>query len=218
MTRSSARVAGFSAIALTLLGPSCLLYVPERTIALGDLPGTAALHLAHAGLVRLGIAGELAIVAIELAMSVALWALYTRTQPWGAALIGASRLAMTLGQAGAAALGLAALLSFEQGLVEAGGGLLAGKTASALVWKATFGVHCAALAAVLLRDRRVPRVLGGLMGLTAAAYLLVGVGSVVAPQQQAVWTSAPVTLAMMGELPFYLWLLAGRFGRDAAGA
>jgi len=216
MTMSPARVAGISAIALIFLGPFSLLYVPEQTLVVGDLSATAALQIAEAGLVRLGVVGELGIVAVEVVMSVALWAMFARAQPQGAALIGASRLAMTLGQAGVAALSLGALLSFEQGLVEAGGGLLAVKDAGALVWKALFGLHCGALAAVMMRDRSIPRIFSGLMGITALAYVLLSVGSVVAPEQQAVWSSAPVTLALMGELPFFLWLLAGRYHHHTA--
>jgi hypothetical protein len=216
MTMSSARIAGLSAIALTFLGPFCLLYVPEQTLVVGDLSATAALQLAQAGLVRLGVVGELGIVAVEIIMSVALWDMFARAQPRGAALVGASRLAMTLGQAAVAVLSLGALLSFEQGLVEAGGGLLAAKTAGALVWKALFGLHCGVLAAVMMRDGSIPRILSGLMGITALAYVLLAVGSMVAPEQQAVWSSAPVTLALMGELPFFLWLLAGRYHRSYA--
>ncbi|MCB9793643.1 MAG: DUF4386 family protein [Alphaproteobacteria bacterium] len=210
MTSSPARVAGLCALALVFLGPVALMLVPQQTLVPGDLAATAALQTREAGLVGVGVVAELGIVLIELVLTVALWAVFRERQPLGAALVGVSRLAMTLGQATAAVLGLGALLAFQQGLIDAAGGLLAAKAASALVWKAIFGLHCGALAVVMLRDADIPKLLGGLMALTAAGYVAVSVGGILAPQLEPVWTSGPLALVMMGEVAFFLWMLAGR--------
>jgi len=210
MTPSPARTAGLCALGLMVLGPVALMVIPAQTVVPGDLAATAALQTTQASLVGLGVVAELGIVVIELVLTVALWAVFAERQPHGAALVGVSRLAMTLGQATVALLGLGALMGFEQGLVEAAGGLLAAKSAGALVWKAVFSLHCGVLAVVMLRDAEIPKLLSGLMALTAVAYGAVSVGGIVAHHLEPVWSSAPLAALMMGEVAFFLWMLAGR--------
>lgn len=210
MSLSPARTAGLCALALMVLGPVALVLVPEHTVVAGDLAATAALQTTESALVRVGVMAELGIVVVELVMSVALWAVFVERQPNGAALVGVSRLAMTVGQATAALLGLGAFLAFEQGLIAPGGGLLAARSASVLCWQAVFSLHCGVLALVMVRDAAIPRVLCGLMGLTALGYAVVSVGGVLAPQHKALWSSGPFALLLMGEVAFFCWMVAGR--------
>ena len=207
MSRTAPRIAGACALALMVIGPLSLMWIPEQTVRPGDLAATAALQAASPLLVRLGLLGELGIVIIELVMALALLAMFERTQRHGARLVAVSRLAMAGGQAAAALAGAGALALFVDGALEPAGGLLALRASSALVWQGLFGVHCAALAAVMLREATIPRLLGAGMVSAALGYLLIGFGGLLLPEHQALLSSAPVIVATLGEVPFFLWLL-----------
>lgn len=201
----AARVAGACAVALMLLGPFCLMIVPQRTM--GATPAeTVLLQVSQASLVRQGHAAELGIVAVELVMTAALWVLFRRDQPGGAVAVAGSRLAMTVLQACTTMAGMAALSSFVDQAPAAGHALLSLRAAGTLVWQGVFGMHCALLTVALLRSA-VPRPFGVGMGLAAGAYLLIGFGSLLRPDLQPQLTQGVVPLLAMGEVPLYLWWL-----------
>ena len=211
MNKMAPRIAGVCALAMMVIGPLSLLWIPEQTVRPGDLDATAALQAASPLLVRLGLLGEVGIVLIELVMALALLAMFEHSQRSGARLVALTRLAMAAGQALAAVAGAGALALFIDGALPAGGGLLALREASTLAWHALFSVHCAVLAAVMLRESRIPRWLVAGMAVTALGYMLIGFGGLLLPEQKNLLTSGPVIMMTIGEVPFFLWLLAGRW-------
>ncbi|MED5373040.1 MAG: DUF4386 family protein [Myxococcota bacterium] len=208
------RGVGFAALSLVFIAPFSLLYVPEQTLRTGDLAGTAELQVVEQALVRWGLAGELAVVGIELFLLSLLWLLLRRESPVGGAILLSSRLAMTVLQSAGVIAGWAALQSFTQGWLEVGGGLLALKSSGMLVWQGIFALHCAVLAVVLWRRADSPRWMAVGMGITALAYLAIGVGPLLA--DSPLWTHSALSGLAMGELPFYLWLAFRRAPKSPA--
>lgn len=215
MSRVAPRIAGACALALMGIGPLSLLWIPQQTVRPGDLAATAALQAADPLLVRLGLLGELGIVVIELVMALALLAMFEHTQRHGARLVAVSRLAMAGGQLVTALAGVGALAMFVDGAVGPGGGLLALRGAATLGWQGLFGVHCALLGAVMLRQTTIPRVFGVGMVAAALGYLVIGFGGLLLPEHQPLLSSGPVLAFTLGEVPFFLWLLVGGW-RDPA--
>lgn len=56
------------------------------------------------------------------------------------------------------------------------------------------------------------------MAASGLAYGLVGFGGLLRPELRALLTSAPVSIAMLGELPFYGWLLLALRARQPWGS
>lgn len=48
------------------------------------------------------------------------------------------------------------------------------------------------------------------MAAAALGYMLIAFGGLLLPDQQNLLTSGPVIVTTLGEVPFFLWLLAGR--------
>lgn len=204
----SAKVAAWCTLALALIGPLSLMVVPSQTVVAGDAEATAALQVASPSLVRLGLAGELAIVTVELVMTVALYRLFRPLSAGLAAVAALARLVMVAIQSVGAIAGFAALSLFLQGHAPSSAAvLLELEAAGSRVWQAIFGLHCGVLAALILRSRLVPRTLGLLMAIAAIAYATLGLGTLMLPERRELFESVPLTLAMLGEVPFFLWLL-----------
>lgn len=212
MNGHAGRIAGACALALVGLGPLSLMWIPSQTVVVGDPGATAALQVAREGLVRIGLVGELGIVVVELVMIAALHAMFASTQPALARLVATSRLAMTLVQAVTALAGFAALGAFVGDDLSVGSGLLGLRSAGVLAWQGLFGAHCAALAVAMFRSPDIPGWFGVGMVAAAVGYLLQGFGLLLLPGHGDVLASGLVVALMLGEVPFFLWLVIRRGG------
>ncbi|MBX2802310.1 MAG: DUF4386 domain-containing protein [Myxococcales bacterium] len=209
--RAAARLAAWCTVGLVALGPVSLVVVPSMTTVPGDVAATAALLAEHATLARVGMLGELGIVAIELVMTVALLALFRDTHREGALLVAGSRLAMTVLQAVTAVAGFAAVawLSSQEpgGHLAGGAALLDLRQSGTGAWQMVFGMHCVVLGAMIGRSGLVPRWLGGLMAAAGGAYLVMGGAPLLLGQMPAGLDAVLGLVATVGEVPFYLYLL-----------
>jgi hypothetical protein len=210
-----ARVAGLLYLVPMFLGPFSMMYVPHAIVVPGDAAATAAHLVASESLFRMGMLSDAIIVLSELALTAVLYALL---QPAGRTLAltaTLARLGMTVLQAANLIPQLAALE-----LVTGGAESLVGLPREALallaltvhdagmrVWEILFGLHCVLVGVLVYRSGLFPRAFGPLMGLAALGYALEGVGHLVAPGMSALFASIVGVTALVGEVPFVLWLV-----------
>jgi hypothetical protein len=76
-----------------------------------------------------------------------------------------------------------------------------------LIGGAFFGVHLLLLGILIYRVRYLPRLLGILLALAAAVYLVECFGSFLFPSCEAVYVWLVAVPAAVAELPLALWLL-----------
>lgn len=220
----AARLAGLLYLVPMLCGPFSMMYVPATIVVPGDATATAANLVASEGLLRLGMLSDAAIVVSEVALTAVL---YFLLRPAGRTLALAAtfaRLAMTVLQAVNLLPHLAALQ------LVGGAGYLAAidagqRHALALlalhvhdvgvhVWEILFGLHCLLLGVLVFRSGCFPRAFGVLLGLAAFGYALNGLGNLATPDHAPSFAAIVGVAALVGEVPFVLWLLIK--GVDAA--
>ena len=212
------RLAGLLYLVPMFLGPFSMMYVPQAIVVPGDAAATAAHLVASEGLFRAGMLSDAVIVLSELALTSVLYSLLRPAGRTLALTATFARLAMTVLQAANLVPQLAALQ-----LITAGDESLAAfdvvqRQALALfalsvhdagmrVWEILFALHCALVGVLVFRSGLFPRAFGPLMGLAALGYALEGVGHVVAPHMGALFASVVGITALVGEVPFVLWLV-----------
>jgi hypothetical protein len=209
-----ARITGFLVILLVFLGPFSQLYVPSTLIVPGDATATADNIRASGWVLRLGIVSDSLIFLIEIVV------LYVLLRPVSRALslvAAFARLAMAIVQ------GINLLPYFTVLLLLSGAGYLtvfgpAQLDALALlslnahqyvvyIWEIFFGLHLLVLGYLLFKSGYFPWILGVLLILPALGYLIHGYGSILYPNYEEIFDVVVGVGAVIGELPFFLWLL-----------
>jgi hypothetical protein len=212
-----ARLAGFLYLLLFVIAPFSLLYVPSAIIVPGDAAATAA-NIASSELVfRFGIIGESLIVLTELALIVVLYVLLKPVSRMMSMMAAFSRLGMAVIHGvnllgGLFALQLLSGADFLKGftpdqLNALGLVLLEGHDSGVFVAQVFFAFHLFFLGYLVFRSGYFPRLLGILLVLSSVGYLTESYGNFLAPGYESVYASIVMVLAMIGELPFMLWLL-----------
>jgi hypothetical protein len=77
----------------------------------------------------------------------------------------------------------------------------------ALIWGAFFGLHTLLLGYLVYKSGYFPRILGVLMVVASLGYLMDSFGNLLLPQYDAIFASVVLWAALLGELPFAIWLL-----------
>lgn len=220
-----ARTAGVLFLVLLVLGPFSMLYVPGEIVVADDAGATAANLRANGGLLRAGVAVDLVIMLIEVAMPVLLFVLLRPVSRTIALVAAFARLgeAFVIGLgvlAYLAALRLADATAYLGALDAAQRDALAllvldGHTDSIYIGQLCFGFSLALVGVLVYRAGYFPRVLGILLLVAAAGYLSDGLGSLLwAPYAERFGWIVGVT-ALGGELPFFVWLLVKGVDRAA---
>lgn len=203
-TRRAGLVAGVALLLLSVLAVFGNLVVVEGLVTRGDAARTTADVTASLGTFRLGVAALLGAVALDV---VAAWALLVFFRPVDrrlSLLAGAFRLVY-------AAVFLAAVVQLARvpEIVASGGDtvqVMARVGSFDRLWSAgllLFGIHLALLGLLAHRSRYVPRLLGVLLVVAGAGYVL---DTTVA----AVTTGSPfevATVTFVGELVLAIWLV-----------
>jgi hypothetical protein len=214
-TRSTLRLAAALYVVPMFVGPFSMMYVPSKI--LGADGGSAAVMerlRAHELLFRLGVGADLAIVLAELVLCAVLFELFAPVHGLLARSAVYARLAMTALQAANIGLSLAALhFSREASQVALGSAALALHGQCVHLWEACFALHLALLAPLVWRSGFAPRALGALLALAAGGYALNGAGALLVPSCAAVFAAVVAVTAVVGEVPFVLWLVVARRGR-----
>jgi hypothetical protein len=210
---SRARLAGLLYLVPMFLGPFSMMYVPSKIGVAGDAAATAANLLASESLFRLGLVSDAAIVLSELALTAVLYFLLRPAGRTLALTATFARLGMTVLQAANLVPQLAAItllsstpspspLATELAMI-----LLQVHGLGVHVWELLFALHCLLVGVLVFRSGFLPRVFGVLMGLASCGYALNGFGNLLAPGSGPVFAAIAGLTAVLGEVPFVLWLL-----------
>lgn len=211
--RKTYLMAGLLYLVPMFCGPFSMMYVPSVITVPGDPAATASHLLASQWLFRMGLLSDMAIVLSEVALTAVLFVLFRRVSLTLAVVAALARLAMTVVQAVNLLPELAAMK------LVAGAGPLSPE-ADALVymlldlhamgthvWEPLFGLHCLVLGVLVWRSADVPRIFGAGLVLAAFGYTLNGLGNLAAPEHATSFAAIVGLTAVLGEVPFVLWLL-----------
>ncbi len=220
-----ARTIGLLILALLVLGPFSMLYVPGQIVVDGDATGTAENLRASGGLLRAGIVADAGVMLIEIAVPVLLYLLLrpvNRAVALVAALsrfaeavvIGVSLLAYVL------ALRLADspayLEAFDSGQRDALALLALDSHADAVyIGQLFFAFSLFLLGWLVYRAGYLPQVLGVLLWVAAAGYAADGFGNLLWSGYEDSFGWLVGLTALVGEVPFFLWLLIKGVDRRA---
>ncbi len=212
-----ARLVGALFVGLVVLGPFALLYVPGQVVVADDATATAANLRESGGLFRAGIVVEVVIMLVEIAIPVLL---YLLLRPVSRAVALTAALAR-FGEAVVMGVGLLASFSALRLVGDAGyldafdAGQRDALTLLALdshgdgvsVGQVFFGSSLLLVAWLVFRAGFVPRLLGVLLAVAAVGYLVDSLGHllVVGYADSSGWLVG--VTAVVGEVPFFLWLL-----------
>ena len=213
----TARVAGILYLVIAVCGGFSFGYVRSTLIVPGDAAATAGTILASQWLLRLGIVGDAVVMLSEIVLIALLYRLLKPVSKTISLAAAFARLAMVVMQ------GMNLLNYFFVLLLLSGAGYLAvfgadqlhalallflnGYEAVALIWGAFFGLHLLLLGYLVYKSGYFPRILGVLLVLASFGYLVDSFGNFLLPQYDAIYAPAVVVAALLGELPFALWLL-----------
>jgi hypothetical protein len=212
-----ARITGFLVILLVLLGPFSQLYVPSTLIVPGEAAATADNIRASESLFRLGIVSDSLIFLIEIVVTVLLYVLLTPVSRTLSLVLAFARLAMAVIQ------GINLLPYFTALLLLSGAGYLTVFEPDQLdalvllflnahqyvvyIWEIFLGLHLVVLAYLVFKSGYFPRILGVLLILPSLGYLTHGYGGFLYPNYEEIFDLVVGVGAVIGELPFFLWLL-----------
>ena len=205
--RSHARTAGLLYLAVVATGTFSLGYVPSQVIVPGDAPATVRALTAHEALFRAGLASSVACYVAFLLLPLALHRLLAPAGPAAAALMVAFAV-VSVPLSFSALAHRAEILSLLADPALAGGALEA-EVARALraygngllVAKVFWGLWLLPLGWLVFRSRAVPRVLGVLLALGCAGYLLEVFGKLLSPAYPGSTLAGLATLpAALGEI------------------
>ena len=212
-----ARLAGLLVLVLVVISPFSLIYIPSTLVVPGDATATANNVMASDGLFRLGIISDAAIFLIEIVVTALLYVLLrpvSRTLSLAAAF---ARLAMAVIQ------GINLLPYFIALLLLSGAGYLTvfepdqlnalvllslnAHENAVYIWQAFFGLSLFVLGYLIFESGYFPKILGILMVVGALGYLIDSFGNILLPSYGEVFGLVVAVTAIIGELPFFVWLL-----------
>lgn len=212
-----ARVIGALFVLLAVLGPFALLYVPGQIVVAGDAAATAANLRDSGDLFRAGIAVEVVIMLVEIAMPVLLYLLFRPASRAVALTAAFARFgeAVVIG-VGLLASFLALRLVGDAGYLDAvdsgqrdalallaldshGDGVFVGQI--------FFGFSLLLLGWLAFRAGFVPRLFGVLLAVAAVGYLADSLGHLLWSGYDDALGWLVGATAVVGEVPFFLWLL-----------
>jgi len=214
--RLKARIAGAFYLAVILLGVFAELFARGSIIISGDAAATARNIVAHEPLWRLGLAADLVAGACYAAVTVLL---YELLKPVNRSL---SLLAAVFSFVGVSVGAVSDLIQIAPLVVLSGAPYTAAFRPDQLqalaymavrlhgqgylVGLAFFGFYCLLLGWLIFRSRFLPRIVGALMAIAGASYLINSFAGFLAPSLHLY----PYILAppLLGEGSLTLWLLA----------
>lgn len=214
--KREARITGLIYLALILIAPFRLIYVPSALFVHDDPAATAGHIAAHELLFRLGIFGDLVTGVVSLFLTFALYHLFKGIDKKLAALM------FVLGFMDTPLYFFNALNDVAALIIVHGGSFLAAFDApqrAALVTlflrmheeaiscaEMFWGLWLFPLALLVIRSRLLPRFLGYWLVLNGLAYLALCICGVVLPQYEDTVSNIAFPL-QLGEIAFALWLV-----------
>jgi hypothetical protein len=226
--RQAARIAGYGYLAIFVLAVFANFFVRERLVEPGDAAATASNIMGSETLFRLGLVSFLVVFVLDLVVAWALYVLFRDLSRDLSLLTAWFRLVYT------ALLGVALLFlflvlqlvsgadhltAFAAGQLDAQVTLfLEGFDAAWLIGLLCFGVHLALLGSLVLSSGSIPKVLGVLLLLAGAGYVIDTLANALLADYGDYETAFLLIVAVpsvVGELAFTVWLLS-RGGMERA--
>lgn len=219
ITRSPAtyaRLAGMLYLAIAVIAAFSIGYVPSTLIVAGDAATTTANLMAQPGLFAMGLAGDVAIMLIEIALSVMLYMLLKPVSPTLALIAMIARLAEVMVMATNVLIHVMPmlLLSRLEGAPDAALQDLVMLFMDAhaygiFIWDIFFGFSLAVLGVLVIRSGYLPALLGGAMLVGSLGYMLEGLSKVTFVENDLLGMAiiGLLVIATIGELAFAFWLL-----------
>lgn len=210
-----ARIAGLLTMLMVILAPFSMIYVPTTLIVPDNAATTAANIMASQGLFRLGMASDLLVVLIEVALTALLYVLIKPVNKTLALVATFARLSMTILQAinlfnhflvllllnGANYLG-----AFTSPQINALVMLFLNAHESVvLIWGLLFSLHLLIFGYLAYQSGYLPKIIGILLIIVGLNYLISNFGTILLPQYKALFTSLAAISFI--EVAFPLWLL-----------
>jgi len=212
-----ARVAGVLILIILVVGPFSLIYVPSTLIVPGDATATADNIRASEWLFRLGIVSQSVVFLTEIVLTVLLYVLLRPVSRTLSLVAAFARLAMAVIQ------GINLLPYFVALLLLSGAGYLTAFEPDQLdalallfldahqygdyIWQVFFGLHLFVLGYLIFKSGYFPRILGVLVIVGSLGYLTDSFGNFLYPNYDEIFGWVVGVTAVIGELPFFLWLL-----------
>ena len=217
--KAYARIAGLLYLLIAISGGFSIGYVPSVILVPGDAAATAQQVAENMGLFRLGIAADIAVLLMEVILTVMLYRLFKPVSQTMANIAAFSRIGMSIVMAlnllnylipiqllsgneylsvfDPAQLNALALVFFDAHQM------------GVFVWGLFFGLHMMALGYLLFTSGYVPKALGVLVGVGSLGYL--GEAILELTSSNTASLSMIITgllvIAVVGELSFTFWLL-----------
>ncbi len=212
-----ARTAGILFLILLVCGPFSMTYLPSVLVVPGDATATASNIVASEPLFRLGLISDSIVFLSEIVLTVVLYVLLKPVSKTLSMVAASARLAMTVVQ-GVNLLGNLTVLLLLSGdaYLEAFGPdqlhalvllVLNAHADGVHIWVAFFSLHCLVLGWLVYNSGYFPRVLGTFLMFAALGYMVNSFGSFLFPDHQAVFGVVVAVTAVVGEFPFFFWLL-----------
>jgi hypothetical protein len=215
--RRTARIAGVLYIVVIVCAGFAEGYVRASFIVPGDAAATAGAIASAEGLYRVGFAADLVAFLCDVAISVLLYVLLRPVSETVSLLAAAFRLVAHPAIASVNLLNhYLALLLVGDGAVGVGLGTEQGQALATLfleahgtgylIGGAFFGVHLLLLGYLVYRATYLPRLLGLLLTLAAAGYLIESFGTFLFPRYETVYVWVVAVPAAIAEVSLALWL------------
>lgn len=217
-SKTIARIAGLLYLIIIICAGFSEGYVRSSLIIPGDATTTAQNILASEGLFRLGFVSDLVAFLADAVVAILLYILLKPVSKILSIIAAVFRL---LAHPAIASLNLLNhyivlqvlsgadfLSTFQTDQLHALAMLLLeAHTYGYLVAGAFFGFHCLLLGYLLYKSNLFPAILGILMAVASAGYLVESFGNFLFPGYEVVYTWIVAVTAVIGELSFCLWLM-----------
>lgn len=210
-----ARIAGLLTMLMVILAPFSMIYVPTTLIVPDNAATTAANIMTSQGLFRLGMASDLLVVLIEVALTALLYVLIKPVNKTLALVATFARLAMTILQA-------INLFNFFLVLLLLNGSnyigaftptqinalvmlFLNAHESVVIIWGLLFSLHLLIFGYLTYQSGYLPKIIGILLIIVGLNYLISNFGTILLPQYKALFTSLAAISFI--EVAFPLWLV-----------
>ena len=200
---------------MVILAPFSMIYVPTTLIVPDNAATTAANIMTSQGLFRLGMASDLLVVLIEVALTALLYVLIKPVNKTLALVATFARLAMTILQAiNLFNLFLVLLLlngsnyigAFTPTQINALVMLFLNAHESVvIIWGLLFSLHLLIFGYLTYQSGYLPKIIGVLLIIVGLNYLISNFGTILLPQYKALFTSLAAISFI--EVAFPLWLV-----------
>jgi len=201
VSRGASLTAGMGLLVMTLLAVFANFVVLEGLVTPGDAEQTARDIAGSQGLFRWGIAAFIVVVALDVVVAVALFALFAPVSRSVSRLAAAFR----IGYAAVFAVAISRLV----GVLPVSGDAdrtLAGTDAFSAIWQAglvLFGIHLLLIGYLVLRSGSVPKIIGIALAVAGIGYLADAAGTLLIPG----YSISIAAVTGIGEVVLMVWLL-----------